>query len=298
MTPLRVAVLGASGRMGRALLRLIAQDARWTLAAAVTAPGDPLIGTPVSALVGGGGAGPFELRADIEAACDVAIDFTSPEACVEWAARCAARGVALVSGSTGLSADQHARLAELAKDVPVLWSANMSLGVNLLLRLVEQAASRLGPSWDCEIVETHHRQKADAPSGTAMALLEAVKRGRATGGAPTGQPGAGRDNSDCSGSDGGAVGVSSTGMGGEIAPAIYGRSGRPGPRPQGEIALHALRMGGVVGDHDLHFATEGEILTLRHHAESRDIFARGALEAAAWLHGKRAGLYAIRDMLD
>jgi 4-hydroxy-tetrahydrodipicolinate reductase len=174
------------------------------------------------------------------------------------------RHVALVSGTTGLDDADKVALRDAARETAVLWAPNMSVGVNLLLKLAHDAAAALGPNWDCEIIEAHHNRKADAPSGTAKALLESV----------------------CS-----ARGVSAD------AVVRHGREGVIGARRPGEIGMHAVRMGGVIGDHDVHFALPGEIVTLRHHAESRDVFAAGALRAARWIAGRTAGLYTMRDVL-
>ncbi|MBI5866440.1 MAG: 4-hydroxy-tetrahydrodipicolinate reductase [Planctomycetes bacterium] len=261
--PLRLAIAGCTGRMGRALLRLAAADPNWRIAAALTAPGDRELGRDAGAV-----AGIDELKVNVTESCasplDVMIEFTSPDGCKAWAGWCGRHAVPLVSGTTGLEAAHRAALDAAAQSVPVLWAANMSVGVNLLLKLVEEAGRTLGAAWDCEIVETHHNRKADAPSGTAKALLDALRRGR-----------------------------------GDADPSFvrHGREGVIGPRAAGEIGLHAVRMGGVVGDHDVHFATPGEIVTLRHHAESRDIFAAGALRAARWLVGRAPGRYQMRDVL-
>lgn len=263
MTPIRVAVAGCGGKMGRAIVRLAAQDASLRLVAGVTFAGDPLVGSDIGVLAGVPALG-IAAAERCETIPDVMIEFTGLEGCRQWAAWCGEQGVALVSGTTGIGAVERTLLEDVSRRAAVLWSPNMSVGVNLLLRLVEQTAAALGPEWDIEIVESHHRQKVDAPSGTARALLEAACRGR--GAAPADA-------------------------------AVFGRSGETGPRPTGQIGVHALRLGGVVGEHDVHFALPGEVLTLRHRAESRDTFAAGALRAARWLAGRPAGLYAMRDVL-
>ena len=266
----RVIIVGAAGRMGRTLTRLVVDDPSLQLVGAATLPGDALIGQDAGTVAGTRAAGvalsSFEPdpHRDISGMCDVLIDFTTPEGAVAWARWCARAGAAMVCGSTGLAPADLDVLREAARAVPVLWSPNMSVGVNLLLRLVREAARSLDADWDIEIAESHHRLKADAPSGTAKALLDAACEGR---------------------------GVAASDV------AIHGREGLLGVRKRGEIGVHALRLGGVVGEHDVHFATPFEHITLSHRAESRDVFAAGALRAAKWLAGKPAGLYAMRDVL-
>jgi 4-hydroxy-tetrahydrodipicolinate reductase len=263
MTVLRIAIAGCTGRMGRTLIRLAAADPAFEIVGALTEAGDAALGRDAGMVAG---TEPLQLpvRDRCEARCDVLVEFTLPAGCRAWAEWCAENGVALVSGTTGLEETDRAILEATAKRVPVVWSPNMSVGVNLLLRLVTELAEVLDGSWDVEIAETHHRQKVDAPSGTAQALLDAVCRVR--------------------GDDPKAAGV-------------FGRSGACGPRKPGEIGVHALRLSDVVGEHEVHFAAAGEVLTLRHRALSRDIFAAGALRAARWVVGRAPGLYHMRDVL-
>lgn len=263
MTPLRLAIVGCCGRMGRAVVRLAAADAGLRIVAAVCAEGDSNIGRDVGVVAGGEPLG-VAVGPRCECACDVVVEFTRPAGLTAWATWSAQRGAAFVSGTTGLDAAAEQALRDASRQVPVVWSANMSVGVNVLLELAELAARRLGPGWDIELSETHHRGKLDAPSGTAQALLAAVCAAR--------------------------------GMRPQEA-ARHGRRGECGPRPAGEIGVHALRMGSVVGEHELHLAAEGEVLTLTHRALSRDIFAAGALRAARWAAGRAAGLYTMRDVL-
>jgi 4-hydroxy-tetrahydrodipicolinate reductase len=263
MNKMRVVVIGAAGRMGRAIVRLAASDPAFQVAAAVGLSGDATLGEDAGVLAGVGNLG-VPVRETCDVPIDLAIDFSSPTGLAASAKWCAAKRVGLVSGTTGLDEADKAVLREAARATAVLWAPNMSVGVNVLLMLVNDAAAALGAGWDCEIVEVHHNRKADAPSGTAKALLESVCAARG------------------------------------VAPdsvVRHGREGVIGSRPAGEIGMHALRMGGVVGDHDVHFSTAGEIVTLRHHAESRDVFAAGALRAARWLAGRPAGLYTMRDVL-
>jgi 4-hydroxy-tetrahydrodipicolinate reductase len=259
---IRLAVAGCCGRMGRAVLRLAAEAPDFHIVAALTIPEDPALGADAGVL---GGVAPLGVAAscDPNADFDVLIDFTAPAGVEQWSAACAARGAALVSGVTALTEPAQAALRRAAERTAVLWAPNMSMGVNLLIRMARELAARV-PDWDIEIVEAHHGAKLDAPSGTARALLEAVCQGR-------------------------KVDPSET--------ATYGRQGHRCPRKTGEVGVHALRLGGVVGDHDVHFATSAETLTLRHHAASRDVFAAGALHAARWLCGRPPGLYTMADVL-
>ena len=268
--PRKVLVIGAGGRMGLAMARLIAQRAvpGLELAGAVDRADSPLAGQDAGVAAGVGPLGVVvggDLAAALAARPDVAVDFSSPAAAAATAAQVAAAGVPWVLGTTGLGAAEQAAIAQTAQTIPVVLSANMSLGVNLLYALVEQAARALrGRGYDCEIIERHHRRKKDAPSGTALYLGEAAAQGF------------GWDLKDV---------------------AIDGRTGIPGERPEKEIGFHAVRGGDVVGDHVVLFAADGECLELSHRATSRDTLARGALRAAAWLPGRAPGLYGMRDVL-
>ncbi len=196
----------------------------------------------------------------------VLVDFSSPSVVADAARACADSGIALVSGTTGLEAEANRALDAAAGRVPVLWEPNMSVGVLVLSDLLRRAIASLGPGYDVEIVETHHRLKADAPSGTAVRLAEIAKE--------------------------------EVGKRGEGAPVLVkGRDGKPGARRPNEIGVLAVRGGDVVGDHVVHLFGEGERLELVHRASSRDVFAIGALRAAGWLAGKRAGRYTLRDVL-
>ncbi|NCD22740.1 MAG: 4-hydroxy-tetrahydrodipicolinate reductase [Spartobacteria bacterium] len=268
--PRKVLVIGAGGRMGLAIARLIAQRAvpGLELAGAVDRADSLLAGQDAGVAAGVGPLGVVvggDLAAALAARPDVAVDFSSPAAAAATAAQVAAAGVPWVLGTTGLGAAEQAAIAQTAQTIPVVLSANMSLGVNLLYALVEQAARALrGRGYDCEIIERHHRRKKDAPSGTALYLGEAAAQGF------------GWDLKDV---------------------AIDGRTGIPGERPEKEIGFHAVRGGDVVGDHVVLFAADGECLELSHRATSRDTLARGALRAAAWLPGRAPGLYGMRDVL-
>ncbi|WP_296177393.1 4-hydroxy-tetrahydrodipicolinate reductase [uncultured Brevundimonas sp.] len=198
--------------------------------------------------------------------CDVVIDFSTPEASVELAKACAARGgPALVIGSTGLSPEQDAEIEAAAEKIAIVRSGNFSLGLNILIGLVEHAAQRLdGRDWDIEVLETHHRRKVDAPSGTALMLGEAAANGR------------GRDLED-------------------LKTAPY--DGITGPREPGKIGFASLRAGGVIGEHTVLFGSDDELLTLSHSAIDRSLFAKGAVAAAAWVRNRRPGLYDMQDVL-
>ena len=195
---------------------------------------------------------------------DVLVDFSSPAALSEHLAAAQAAGTAIVIGTTGLGPEHHAAIDDAARSIPVLQAANTSLGVNLLAHLVRETAARLGTDWDIEIVEMHHRHKVDAPSGTGLLLGNAAAAGRNVALADV---------------------------------AVRSRDGITGERPEGAIGFGVLRGGSVAGDHQVIFAGEGERIELGHRAESRAIFAQGAVKAALWLAGKPAGRYAITDVL-
>ncbi len=261
MTLLRAAVVGATGRMGKAVVRLAAEHGvEIVRAVARGAEGDDIgvlagrgpSGVRVERGVGSLSSGGF----------DVVVDFSLPEVTAELAGVAAGVGAALVSGTTGL--DEAARRAlELASmKVPTLWEPNFSLGVHVLVSLVRSAARQLGGDFDAEVIEAHHRLKVDAPSGTAARIVEALKEGAA-----------------------------------ESARVVHGRTGRPGPRPAGEIGVHSVRGGDVVGEHTVHFFGPGERIELTHRASDRDVFARGALRAASFIAGKPPGRYGISDLL-
>lgn len=242
MAQLKFGVIGHKGRMGQALEVAIA-DAGHTLFAGVDA---------------GGSIGPFASQ------CDVLIDFSAPDALAANLGAAQDAGKPILVGTTGLEEAHFVMLAEAARSVPVLQSGNFSLGVTLLAHLVKEAAARLGPDWDIEVLEMHHRMKVDAPSGTAKLLGEAAARGRGI--------------------------VLSDNM-------ESGRHGMTGARNEGAIGFATLRGGTVAGEHSVIFAGSEERLTLAHSAENRMIFARGAVKAAQWLTGKSAGRYTMNDVL-
>jgi len=269
MGAVRLAIAGAGGRMGQALIEAALALPEVVLASALDVAGSASVGCDAGERFGR--ATGVVIGSDILAALkgsDVLVDFTRPDGTLAHVAACAAAGVGAVVGTTGLSDVQKAELAALARSVPIVFAANMSVGVVVLLSLVEQAAATLGPGYDVEIVEMHHRHKVDAPSGTALQLGEAAAAGT------------GRRLSDC---------------------AVYAREGHTGERAQGTIGFASLRGGDVVGEHTVVFAGTGERVELSHRATSRQNFAGGALRAAVFVAGKRAagqpGLYDMRDVL-
>jgi 4-hydroxy-tetrahydrodipicolinate reductase len=266
MTDMRLVVVGAGGRMGLTLIRAIRQTEGCVLSGAIEREGHPRLGKDAGALAGGEPLG-VPLTSDALAALakgDGLLDFTVPAATLDFAALAAQARLVHVIGTTGLSADDMAKIKAAARHAVVIQSGNMSLGVNLLANLVRQAAAALGPAFDVEIVEMHHRHKVDAPSGTAYLLGEAAALGRGV----------------------------------ELAAhSASGRHGHTGARREGDIGFAALRGGSVTGDHSVVFAGPRERLTLSHHAEDRSLFASGALRAALWGHGKKPGLYSMSDVL-
>ena len=238
---MKIAIVGAAGRMGRKLCELAAGTELEVIAKVDVAEGfDRAWGTGVEGV----------------------IDFSYHTGVPAFVERAAAEGLPYVIGTTGLTAEEQARVDAAAKRIPVVQSGNYSLGVNLLQELVRQAAGILGPEYDVEVVEMHHRHKKDAPSGTALMLANAAAEGR-----------------------------------GVAKDFTYGRKGDIGERPTGEIAIHALRGGSVVGDHTVMFAGELERVELVHKAQDRAAFAAGALQALKWAKGRAPGRYTMRDVL-
>ncbi|MFN7702359.1 MAG: 4-hydroxy-tetrahydrodipicolinate reductase [Deltaproteobacteria bacterium] len=260
----RAVVHGAAGRMGRAVVRAIHERADIALVAAVDRAEGTCLGLDAGELAG---VGPMQvllaasLRDDLDA--QVVIDFSASEATEALASQAAARGLALVVGTTGLEPRAHDALALAARTVPVVVAANTSVGVTVLCHLAELATKLLGSGFDAEIVEMHHNKKLDAPSGTALRLADAVLSAR------------GLDRSALR----------------------TGREGKPGARTRDEVGVLALRGGDVIGDHTLVLAGEGERVELTHKATDRTLFARGAVRAASWVLGRPAGLYDMRDVL-
>ncbi len=263
----KLAIIGAAGRMGQALVRCSRQMNDLQLVGAVEQPSCPLIGQDAGLVAGAGEIG-LKLGTDLSAAikaADVAIDFSFHEAVPLTVKAAVQSGKAVVIGATGLNPDERVAVTQAATVIPIVWAPNMSLGVNMLFSLVEQAARALGVAYDVEITEAHHRHKKDAPSGTALRLGESVAAGR------------GQVFKDV---------------------AIFGREGLGGERPRGQIGIHALRAADIIGDHTVLFATEGERVEISHRATSRDAFANGALRAALWVAGRQPGLYDMQDVLE
>jgi len=255
---IRAVVAGAGGRMGSRILAALREEKDFTVTGACERAGSEHVGRDA-----GGVTIVSTLESALQKGAEVVIDFTAPAASVQHAATCASRGVALVIGTTGFAPEQKNDLRASAARIPIVLAPNMSVGVNVLFRLVADAARALGRGYEVEVVEMHHRMKRDAPSGTAVRLAEVVAQAR----------GAGADA------------------------FVYERHGDVGPRKPGTIGLATLRGGDVVGDHTVHFLSDGERLELTHKATSRDNFARGAVRAARWVPGKKAGLYDMQDVL-
>lgn len=266
MTDMRLVVMGASGRMGRMLVKAITEAPGVTVAAAIERAGAPALGADAGELAGVGALGVRVTDDALSAVvgADGIVDFTAPAATVEAAALAAQARIAHIIGTTGLSAEDLGKIEAAARHAVIVRSGNMSLGVNLLSVLVERAAAALGPEWDIEILEMHHRMKVDAPSGTALLLGQAAARGRGVALA---------DHS------------------------VRSRDGHTGARKAGDIGFATLRGGTVVGDHSVIMAGAGERLVLSHHAEDRSLFAAGAVKAALWARGRKPGEYSMRDVL-
>jgi 4-hydroxy-tetrahydrodipicolinate reductase len=262
---LAVAIAGAGGRMGRTLIEAVLAAPDLHLAAALEFAQSPLLGRDAGEFQGV--ATGVRIRADVDAAlagARVLIDFTRPEGTLAHLAACAQLGVAAVIGTTGFSEAQRSELAAAAQDIPIVFAPNMSVGVNLMVKLLELAAKTLPEGYDIEIIEAHHRHKVDAPSGTALRLGEAVAGAL------------GRDLKTC---------------------AVYGREGVTGERDPSTIGFATVRAGDIVGEHTVMFAGIGERLEITHKASSRMTFAQGALRAARFLQDKRAGLFDMADVL-
>ncbi|MGQ9651383.1 MAG: 4-hydroxy-tetrahydrodipicolinate reductase [Phycisphaerae bacterium] len=258
-----VAITGAAGKMGLRIIALAQSFKDVEVRAALEVTGHPEIGRDVGELAGLGTIGlPLQDRTDTE--FDVLIDFSRPAGTMHWLDYCLVKKRAIVIGTTGHTPEQNNEIQAAAKTIPVLKASNMSVGMNLLFKLVGQMAAILGDDYDIEIVEAHHRFKADAPSGTALSLRDSIIK--ATG----------RDADK---------------------DVIYGRKGDTGHRPPRQIGMHALRVGDTVGEHEVHFGTLGETVRISHSAHTRDTFARGALRAAVWLAGKPPGRYDMMDVL-
>lgn len=256
---IRLAVAGATGRTGRCAVALASADERFEVVSVLTSPGCPMSGSKMRA-------GEHEVLVveTLDVSCDALIDFTTADGTMAWLEVCEQRSIAMAIGATGHSEEQFARIKAAAKVIPVLKATNFAVGIQAIANAVGRLATELGDAYDVEIVEAHHRHKVDAPSGTALTLAEEIAA--AKGGDPK------RD-------------------------LVFGRHGRVGERPPGQIGIHAVRLGETIGWHEIHFSGPGETVTIRHAAHSRDTFAAGALRAVAWLVGKPPGFYSMRDVL-
>ncbi|HRQ63820.1 MAG TPA: 4-hydroxy-tetrahydrodipicolinate reductase [Xanthomonadaceae bacterium] len=264
MRTVKIAVHGATGRMGLAVLRAVMDASDVEVAAALVRPGSQFDGEPVEKLLGRSGPHlEFSSVLDPDLHLDVLVDFTVAQSFDAGLALARARGCAFVSGTTGLDAAQQSSLDAAAESIAVLWASNFSLGVAVMCRLAAHAARALGRGFDAEIVELHHRHKQDAPSGTALTLAEVVAAAR------------GRS-------------IDTVGR--------FARHGHAGPRAEDEIGVLALRGGDAIGEHSVLFLGDGERLELSHRVSDRGIFARGAVAAARWISGRSAGRYDMADL--
>jgi 4-hydroxy-tetrahydrodipicolinate reductase len=266
MSEMRVVIAGAGGRMGRTLIRAVAETRGLVVSGALEQPGSPLLGQDAGELAGLGKIG-VALTSDIDAAlaaADGVIDFTVPAASIDLAARAAKAGKVHIIGTTGFSLSDEAAIKAAAEKAMIVKSGNMSLGVNLLAALVRRVARTLDEDFDIEVLEMHHNKKIDAPSGTALLLGRAAAEGRGI----------------------------------DLAKrSAMAREGHTGARKSGDIGFASLRGGTVVGEHNVIFAGPAERIELGHRAEDRMIFARGALKAALWARAQRPGLYSMADVL-
>lgn len=265
--PIKIAIAGIMGNMGRSLANICAHDGRFLIVGGTEAPNSAAIGKPINDalnLLNASG----DISANVTEACkdaDIYIDFTIPKVTLDALSKLAQTKVkGLIIGTTGFNDEENQSFDEYAKHFAIVKTGNFSLGVNLLSRLVEIAAKTLSSNWDIEIVEAHHRRKIDAPSGTAILLGDAAAKGR----------------------EGDLNNLK-----------LKLRDGITGPRPNGGIGFSAIRGGTIIGEHDVRFEGESESIILTHKAQDRSIFANGAIEAAAWLKNKPAGLYNMKDVL-
>lgn len=264
---MRIAIIGASGRMGKNLIAAVQDAQHCELGAAIVKEGSSLVGADAGEMAGVGKIGVILVDSlnDCVNDFDALIDFTTIGLTMQNLDFCQKHGKAIVIGTTGFSDEEKAQMRTVAESIPVVFAPNMSVGVNLTLKLLAMAAEILGDEYDVEVVEAHHRHKVDSPSGTALRMGEVVAEAL------------GRDLKQC---------------------AVYGREGQIGPRTQKEIGFETIRAGDVVGEHSVWFATEGERIEIVHKASSRMTFAKGAVRAALWLEGKSSGLFDMQDVLN
>ncbi len=259
----KLVVVGAAGRMGRRIIALAVESGEYEITAAVDAAGNPDIGKDAGLLAGVGQIG-INIGPQFPDAADVVIDFSLPQAAGATVDFCVDKKAALVMGTTGLAGDLKTNIENAGQSIPVIYGTNMSVGMNVLFALIGKAAQMLGPDYDIEIVEQHHKFKKDAPSGSALTLAENICK---------------------------AIGKDAD------STFVFGREGKEALRQHGEIGIHAVRAGDIAGKHDVMFTTMGESVTLGHNAHNRDNFVRGALRAGQWLVGKQPGLYTMADVL-
>ncbi|EKT53586.1 4-hydroxy-tetrahydrodipicolinate reductase [Providencia sneebia] len=263
----RVAVVGAGGRMGRQLIQAAQEQDGIQLGAAIERQGSSLVGTDAGELAGIGklGINVVDSLEKVVNDFDVVIDFTRPEGTLQYLAFCEANNKAMVIGTTGFDEQGKLAISEAAKSIPIVFAANFSVGVNLVLKLLEKAAKVMGDYCDIEIVEAHHRHKVDAPSGTALAMGESIADALGT------------DLKDC---------------------AVYTREGYTGERKPGTIGFATIRAGDIVGEHTAMFADIGERVEISHKASSRMTFAKGAIKASGWVVAQKSGLYDMKNVLN
>jgi 4-hydroxy-tetrahydrodipicolinate reductase len=259
---IKIAITGACGRMGTRLIALAKQDKLFEVVAAIDKPECKELARDAGEIAGIGPIG-LPITVDLQPKPDVLIDFTTPPAMRHWLKTCRDRGIAMVIGTTGLKEKDSAAIDVASADIPILQAANMSLGVNLLLKIVADVAKRLGEDYDIEIIEGHHRFKKDAPSGTALALADSILK---------------------------SLGKSRKAL-------VHSRQGDDTQRQPGQIGMHSMRFGDEVGRHTVFFAALGERLELGHTATNRDTFVHGALRAAKWIKGQKPGRYSVADVL-
>lgn len=262
----RIAIVGASGRMGLCLIKAAVSNQNSDFSAAIVRPESLAIGKDAGQLAGVGELG-IKVVADLGFVMDqfdVLIDFTRPEPSMDFIEQCRRAGKKIVIGTTGYSEAQKAQIAKAAEEIAIVLAPNFSVGVNLSLKLLEMTAKVMGDYTDIEVIEAHHRHKVDAPSGTALRMGEVIAKTL------------GRDLKDC---------------------AIYGREGNTGERDRKTIGFSTIRAGDIVGEHTVMFADEGERIEITHKASSRMTFANGAVRAAVWLADKERGLYDMQDVL-
>ncbi len=263
---INIGVIGAGGRMGRMLIEAVQNNPQTTLIAAIERQGSSLVGADAGevAAIGNLDVKIVDDLVSVIGNIDVLIDFSLPEATAQNMQTCAEHKVAMVIGTTGFNEQQEQVLTEASTHIPIVYAGNYSTGVNLSLKLLAMAAKAFGNDADVEVIEAHHKHKIDAPSGTAYMMAEAVAEAR------------GQDLKDV---------------------AVYGRAGQTGARKQGDIGIHAIRGGEIIGDHTVMFIADGEVIEITHRARARMTFAAGAVRATTWVIEQQAGQYNMQDVL-